>query len=611
MSASETQITKLNLIPGINKNTTELDSEGTYVSCDKVRFFYGKPEKLGGWQKEQVQGSVLGVARDIHTWVDLEGESYLGFGTHEKLYLFNGGEAIDITPIRTSACVVDGWNTVSGTAEVTLSINPEGAVAGDYFVLAETTATAGGITFTTGNEYQITSVGVGHFTFLASSTADAAVSSFGGVTRVDYLLETGLQSNGAAFGWGAGTWGTPGVSATACAGWGKPRGGTGVSVNLRQWSLDNWGEDLLANPRGGNIYQWEASAGPTERARLMSSAAPSIVNDMVVAQEGRHVIALGTHDVSGNFDPLLIRWSDSEDFTKWTAAATNQAGSFRLENGSFIIGAQESRREIMVFTDESLYSMQRIGGDLVFGFRDLGRHNGLMSQHAAVDVNGVVFWMGFNTFQFYDGVINTLPCTIQNFIFDPDSEGSINFDQKEKVYCDTNREFNEIWWFYPSKGSEENNRYVCFNFLEKLWYMGTIERTVWHDVDIFERPYALDPSGNLFIHEQGKDDDTTGMKSVLHTSFFDIEDGDKLMFVDRHIPDSQIDKDLNVTYNFKKYPQSNELFTKNGFVFTSTTRKVHPRVRGRQMQICYSTSSQGANYRIGSDRLALKPDGER
>jgi hypothetical protein len=607
MSASETKVTKLNLLPGINKNTTELDSEGTYVSCDKIRFFYGRPEKLGGWQKEQFVGSIEGIARDIHTWVDLEENKYLGFGTSEKLYLLNGGILSDITPIRASACAVDVLNTVAGSREITLSVSPQGAQAGDYFVFADVTACAGGIDLT--SSYLITSVGVSHITFDASTTAVDTSAAAGGIARVDYLLETGRESNGTAFGWGAGTWGTPGVS--VCAGWSEPRGGTGVTQGLRQWSLDNYGEDLLANPRGGKIYRWEASAGPEQRAVLMSSAAPSVVNAMVVAQEGRHVIAFGTHTISGDYDPLLVRWSDSENFNSWVAAATNQAGSFRLENGSIIIGVQESRKEILVFTDESVYSMQRLGGDLVFTFKDLGRHNGLMSQHAAVDVNGIVYWMGFNTFQFYDGVINTLPCTLQDYIFNPDSEGSINLGQKEKIFCETNREFNEIWWFYPSRDSEENDRYVVYNFLEKIWYYGTMERTVWHDVDIFDRPIAIDPDGNIMIHEQGKNDDTAGLKSILLTSFFDIDDGGQLMFVDRHIPDSRIIKDLNVTYNYKKYPQDEETFTKSGYVFTSTTKKVHPRVRGRQLQIRYSTSTQGSDFRIGSDRLALKPDGGR
>lgn len=609
MSANDTQTKKLEIAPGINKNTTELDAEGIYVSCDKIRFYYGKPEKLGGWQKETYSGSVKGVARDAHTWVDLEERSYLGFGTNEKLYLFEGGELSDITPIRSSASVSDVLNTSAGSNIVTVSIPAHGAAAGDYVIFTCVTASLDGSNFLAGGEYQVISAETNSFTVSVTATAVSGCANAGGLLIADFLLNNGLESNGAAFGWGAGTWNTPGASASA--GWSDPRGGTGTSANLRQWSSDNWGEDGIFNIRGGNIYRWEASAGKTERAKLMASAAPSIVNIAIVAQEGRHVIAYGTHNVSGDFDPLLVRWSDSEDFTKWTAAATNQAGEFRLENGSFIIGVQESRREILVFTDESVYSMRRVGGNFVFSFTDLGTHNGLQSQHAAIDVNGVVYWMGYNSFHYYDGRIHTLPCSLQEFLFNSDSEGSINSDQKEKVFCATNKEFNEIWWFYPSKNSDENDRYVIFNYLEKTWYHGTMERTVWHDVDIFAKPYALDSSGNIYIHEQGKDDDAAGMQVFLQTSFFDLDDGGEIMFVDRVIPDSTITKEVFYNFSYKKYPQATEEFSKGPFQVTPTTRKFHPRIRGRQAQITYSTSIQGADFRIGSDRVSLKPDGKR
>jgi len=611
MSAVDTNTQKLNLVPGINKNTTELDAEGTYVCSDKVRFFYGKPEKIGGWQKQNVEGSLTGVARDLHTWVDLEEKKYLGIGTHQKLYLLNGGKLSDITPIVASACGSNVLTTLSGSSLVTVSVNPEGAKAGDFFKFADVTASAKQLNFDVNTVRQITSVGTGHFTFNASGVAISAGTGLGGITRVDYLLGAGLQSNGAGFGWGAGTWGTPGVSATGSAGWGKPRAGRGVFLNLRQWSLDNWGEDLLANPYGGKIYRWEASAGVNQRATLMSSAAPSINNIMLVAQEGRHVISFGTHTISGDYDPLLVRWSDSENYNTWTAAATNQAGEFRLENGSFIIGALESRKEILVFTDESVYSMRRVGGNAVFSFSDLGKHNGLMSKHAAVDVNGKPYWMAFNSFQHYDGVIHTLPCSMQKHLFSPDSPASINYDQKEKIFADTNREFNEITWFYPSKNSVENDRYITHNYLENLWYGGTLDRTVWADVDIFERPYGIDPAGTIYIHEQGKNADTAGMRALLQTSFFDLQDGDQMMFIDRYIPDNTITKELNVTFSYKKYPQSTEVFTKGPFKITPETRKAHPRIRGRQCQLTYSTSIQGGDFRLGSDRLTLKPDGER
>lgn len=607
MTINGTKIKKVKFAPGINKNTTELDSEGTYVSCDKIRFFYGEPEKIGGWQIESYTGVVSGIARHIHTWTDLDDQEYMGFGTNQKLYVFTGGVVTDITPIVASASASNVINTSIGSTTVIVSVNPQGAQAGDHFVFATVTASAGGISFT--STYEITSVGSSHIQFEASTTAAATSIGAGGTVIVDYLLPTGLADNGAAAGWGGGTWGTYGSSVSA--GWGNPRGGAGVSVGLRQWSTDNYGEDYFACPRGGKIYRWNTSAGTEQRAQLLTSAAPSVVNIMTVAQEGRHVLAFGTHDVSGDYDPMRVRWSDSEDYTQWTAAATNQAGEFTLEKGSLIIGVKETKKEVLIFTDENLYAMQRIGGDLVFSFRDLGKHSGLMSQHAAEDINGVVYWWGFHSFQSYNGVINTLPCSLQEYLFNPDSVGSVNKKQKEKIYCFTNRQFNEITWLYPSRDSIEIDRYVTFNYLENVWYYGTMNRTVWHEVGVYNRPYAIDTSGNIYIHEQGKNADTSGMKVQLVTSYFDIEDGDSLMFVDRHIPDHTINKDLNVTYKYKKYPQGDISYTKGPYVMTSTTKQILPRIRGRQMQIKYSTSTQGADFRIGAERIAVKPDGRR
>lgn len=608
MSANDSILRKLNIAPGINKNTTQLNAEGYYVSCDKVRFYYNEPEKLGGWVRETVNGSVNGVARDIISFVDFDEQTYLSFGTHTRLYLLTGNDLHDITPITASACASNAFSVSLNSTLVTLSVNPEGRQIGDYFIFTQTTASVGGIDLPLNTPFIITDVGTGHITFETGVSATTSVSGVGGTVNIDYYYESGLQSNGLAYGWGAGTWGTPGVS--VCAGWSEPRGGTGVGTNLRQWSLDNWGQDLIANPQGGPIFTWEASAGPTQRAYRIS-AAPSIVNIALVGQEGRHLIALGTHNISGDFDPNLVRWSDSENYSSWVPASNNQAGDFRLENGSKILGATETKREILIFTDENVYSMQRIGGAFVFSFADLGKHNGLQSIHAAVDVNGTVYWMGYSSFHEYNGVIQTLPCSMQKEIFDPRNPNSVNLEQNEKIFCGTNREFNEVWWLYPSRDSEEIDRYIIFNFLEKLWYGGTIVRTVWQDRDIFEKPYAFDADGTLYIHEQGENNDAANLKAFLKTSFFDISDGDDLMFVDRVVPDHEITQELNYQFTYKKYPNDTETFTKGPYKVTPTVKKFNPRVRGRQAQITYSTSVQGSDFRLGADRFSVKPDGKR
>ncbi len=611
MSGVETQAVKLNLKPGIDRNTTDYDAEGAYVDCDKIRFRYGRPEKIGGWVIEQTSPSTgfTGVSRDIITWVDLENNKYLSVGTSDKVQIFRGGVIYDVTPIMSSASTSSCLNTVSGSPILTVSVNAHNQQAGNYVLFTTTTASVAGVNLA--SEYQIVEAGPNYFTVSMVSNANATLTSTGGGIKFDFLYFTGLQSNGAAGGWGAGTWGTPGVSATASAGWGRPRGGTPVGTELRQYSLDTWGEDLLFNPRGGPIFIWESSAGLATRGRPVSSAAPSIVNIALVAQPARHLVAFGTHNVSGVFDPLLIRWSDSEDYNKWVAAATNQAGSFRLESGSIIQAAVKSRREIVVFTDEDLHSMRRIGGNFVFSFENLGKIPGIVSQHAGIDVNGIVYWMTVSGFYLYNGAIEVLPCSLSEFVFQQDTEGSLNLEQKEKVFAGLNTDFNEIIWLYPAGSSTECSRYIIYNYLENIWYDGTLDRTVWVDNEIFEKPYAVHVNGKLYTHEVGKNDDAGSLKAFIETSDFEIGNGERVMFVDKLVPDGDFKGTTNMTFTTRKYPGSEETVTKGPFAITSATQKIHPRVRGRHGSLRYSTSGTNSDFRLGANRLFIKPDGAR
>lgn len=610
MTSSDTELQKLKFRPGINKNTTKLDAEGTFVSCDKARWFYGLAEKIGGAVHEVYTGSVVGTVRKLYSWSDLANQPYLGIGTNEKLEVLSQGQVVDITPIVASNTGTSVLNTSIGSTLVTLSVDPQGTQVGDYFIYTSGPTSVGGINLTQGNQYVVTSVAVGSFQFDALTTAATTQSSKGTAVHLDFLLPIGSESNIALTGWGGGTWGTPGVS--VCAGWGDPR--IEVSTNrptLRLWSTDNYGQDFIATPYGGNIYVWDPSLGLDHRAVLFSSAAPSIVNICKIFHEGEHFVALGTHDETGVFDNMLVRWSDSTDPTVWNAEVTNEAGDFRLQSGSLIIGVQESRQQFVIFTDTNVYTMQKIGGEFVFGFQDMGRHNGLMSQNAVVDVNGVTFWMGFKSFHSFNGAINTLPCDLQEYIFDSDSPGSVNLSEKDKIYCATNRQFNEIWWLYPSRDSDEIDRYVIFNYMENTWYHGTWNRTAWEDAGVFSKPYAARTDGTIMLHETGTDDDAQPLKSFVQSSFFDIKNGDKLMFIDRFVPDSRITKQLNLTLNYKKYPQDIEEFTKGPYALLPSTRKVSTRLRGRQMQVIYSCSAQGTDFRLGGDRISIKPDGER
>lgn len=608
------ELKKIEIRPGIVRNVTEYSAEGYYVDGDKVRFRDGRAEKIGGWVPEIVEqnddstdNSFTGVCRNLHAWVDLDDVRYLALGTHEKLELLSGGKYYDITPVESSAVVSNAISTSVGSTEVIVSDPSHGAASGDYVIFSSLASTVAGVYLD--GEYVISSVtGADSYIIDSGTTAAATTVSQGGDLTIDYLLETGNEDNAAAYGWGAGTWGTPGASASA--GWNQPRTGT-LTEDLRQWSLDNWGEDLIACPRGGKIYTWDATNGEETRA-VQISAAPSVNNLALVAQPTRHLVAMGTHNVSGVFDPLLVRWSDGENFNDFIASAGNDAGSFRLKGGNYIVGAVQSKREIMIFTDSALHSMRFVGGEFIFGFDQMGSNCGLIGQQGVIDVNGVALWMGYNSFFIYDGAVRNLDSTVDDAVFDVDSSLAVNFEQKEKVFAAHNPDFNEVTWFYPTQTTTENNRYVTYNYEENIWYDGWMDRTAWVDNGIFEKPYATNPSGTLYIHETGKNDGSNPMGAFVQTAPMDISDGDSLMFVDRIVPDFRIpdNKTLNIEVKFKKY-LGDDFTTKGPFTVSAGTGKVSMRGRGRHAAVRYSTSITGGDFEVGDVRFGVRPDGMR
>lgn len=599
MTTTDTQLGVVAIRPGINKNTTEYDAEGEYINCDKIRFHKGKPEKMGGWQREAVSTTITGVARAIKTWRDLENQRHTIIGTHNKLMLRDGGTYSDITPITRTATSIT-ITTTSGDSIVYLNDASHNRNAGDYVIFSNGSAYNG---VTLDGEYLVTDSDASGF--YVDSGTNATGSGTGSSVDIDYLLFSGLESNDLGFGWGAGTWGTAGASS---GGWSDPRIGSGLSLKLRQWSLSNWGEDIIANPRKASLYLYDTSAGG--RATEITQA-PDQINYSLVGP-ARHVIAFGCTNSSGDFDPLLVRWCDSEDYTDWTATSTNSAGSFRLEYGNEIIGAVQSRREIVIFTDTSVYTMTRIGGAAVFSFDPISKGGtGLISQEAAIDTGeGVVYWMAPNGFYYYDGSVRTLPCSVFKFIFEPDSDGYINYQQKEKIHAAINKEFSEIIWFWPDKNNNEINRYVIYNYSEGTWYDGTMNRTCWTDAEVYDRPYAFDENGVLYIHEQGKDADGAALEAFLETSYFDLGDGDNLLFCDRVVPDWTISKTVTLDLYGKKYPNSQTETTKT-YTLKETTPKKSVRLRARQMKYKLTTNETKGDFRLGKFRFSLKLDGGR
>jgi hypothetical protein len=602
------ELVVLDIKPGVNKDVTEYAAEGYWVSSDHVRFQDGKAEKQGGWVIEQtVQASVsgrstfYGVARDIITWKGLDNKKYLALGTHEKLQLLYGGKYYDITPVRTTVTAVSVFNTQANSPLITVSLVAHAAAVNDYIVIP-TIATIGDNVLI-GGEYQIVSV-ISPDAFMISANVSAAITTaaVGATTTALFLLPTGRRDNGLAYGWGAGVWGRNG--------WGEPAS-SGAQVDLTQWSLDNYGQNLIACPRGGSIYQWVASAGVNARAEILT-ASPTVNDVVLINKTTRHAMSFGCTDALGVYDPLLVRWSDQENINNWTETVTNAAGSFPLQGGGRIVAVQPTRRETLILTNDIVHSMRNTGTEAIFTFEPVGQQAGAISQHCAVDVNGDVYWMGLGSFYKYNGTVANLNTTIDKELFS-DGPGSINFSQKEKVFAGVNALFTEVIWFYPSRDSVEIDRYAVHNYTDNVQYTGSLDRTVWEDVGIFQKPYGASSDGELFVHEEGYNDDAAPMSVYLESGWFDIKDGTDMIFIDRFIPDIRrlLGRSIDVTIKVKKYPDAPEEVTKGPYTITDTTNKISLRARGRQAKIIFTQAVTNSDFELGNNRVSIQKDGKR
>ena len=594
---SQGRFIPIELKPGINKNTTSYSNEAGWVDGDKVRFKDGKPRKLGGWVK-QFQEPFTGVARAIISWTDLSSDKFLAVGTHRKAMMNYGGVYYDITPIRTTSSGNNILSTTSGSPTVNVHIVGHNCIDTDYFQITNT-PTIGGLTL--GGEYTVTVVDSDNFTITSSSNASSTVSNGGGTCNYNLMLQSGLEYNKIARGWGSGKW----SSST----WDTARTATGLISELRQWSFDTWGEDLIACPRGGRIYVWDRTSGVSSRLALISNS-PTQNNFVFVSYPTRHMVSLGCTSEASVFDPMLVRWSSSENYTDWVVTAANSAGSQRMMHGNQLMGAEPSKREVLVFTDEAVYAMNYLGAPLFFGFDLIGTGAGLISANSAANINGVVYWMSNGAFYRYDGSLRTLNCSVRDVIFDVNSTVGLNFEQKSMVFSGVNQEFNEIIWLYPSVGSTKCNRYVIYNYLEDLWYDGTIDRSVWEDSRIFSKPFAASSSSNLYVHEQGMDDDGQPMYSFIESGMFDAGEGDEVMMINKFVPDFEQVGNLQLTLTTRKYPQSEETVSKT-YTLAPNSGMINVRARGRQASIKIASDTTQGSFTVGKPRISVITDGER
>ena len=619
---------KLLFKPGINKEATDYASEGGWVNSNLVRFRKGLPEKIGGWAKATTN-TFKATGRAIHAWVDLAGTKYLGLGTTWKYYVIDGTVFNDITPIRATTTNGITFAATDGSTTITATDSDHGAVVGDFVTFSGAASLGGNISATVLNqEYQIDTVlSVNIYTFTATATANSSDSGNGGAgVDGEYQLNVGLDVYVPSTGWGSDYWGA--------GTWGSISPLT-ASNQLRLWSHDNFGEDLLLNARGSGVFYWDESSGTNTRAVALSSLAganltPTLALQVMVSDIDRHVICFGADPLNdsstartGSIDPMFIAWSDQENVEQWEPLPTNTAGSFRLSAGSAIVGAVRARQETLIWTDTSLYSMTFVGQPFTFSINLVNEGVGLVGPNAMVNTPKGVFWMDKKGFYAYAGAIQELPCTVDDYVF-----SDLNQTQSYQIFGFVNKAFNEVGWFYCSADSNVVDKYVTYNYEENVWMIGELSRTCWIDEGIFSAPkatYSTNNVGYLFNHETGNDNDDTAMTNVfIESADFDLGEGDAYQSISRIIPDVKFTgsastgaegQTLDIVLKRRNFP-GEELTTAVTSGCTSVTTKIDTRVRGRQAVLRVQSNDTNANdvgmsFRLGATRIDIKPDGMR
>jgi hypothetical protein len=645
---------KIQMRPGVNREGTNYSNEGGYYDCDNIRFRSGYPEKLGGWIRLSAN-TFLGVARALWNWIDYDaGNNYLGVGTNLKYYIEKGGQYFDVTPFShistTLGAAAGPFTATIGSATLVITDAGYAPNVGDYIVISGAVSLGGNITAPVLNqEYVVTTIGIpslNDFTIEAKNPTTGAVvlaaagdTAKGGATvTVSYEVPIGLNVTIIGTGWGAGPW--------SRGGWGTAFTSGGISSQLRLWSNDNFGQDLVIAPRGGGIYYWTDSGGVSVRAVSLNTLSttegfagdyvPHTTNQISASSIQRFLIAFGANSYlagspNTSFDPMIVRWSDQENPYEWVPAITNQAGEFTLTHGSFIMGATPTRQEILVWTNSALYSMQYLGAPYVWGFNIMMDNISIMSPNSMITVNNVTYWMGVDKFYMYSGRVETLPCSLRQYIFN-----DINKDQSFQVFAGGNEGYNEVWWFYVSNSSNatEVDKYVIYNYLDRVWYYGSMARTAWLDSGIRNYPMAANYDNRILYHEAAVDD-VSGLTPVainayIQSSDFDIGDGHNFGFVWRILPDVNFNgsnvNQPSVTMTVKPRQNSGTPYgpadspavpSQDNFTLRTTyniqefTGQVYTRIRGRQMSFRIESDSVGVAWQLGSPRIDIRNDGRR
>ena len=612
---------KIQFAPGIDKEGTEYTADSGWFDSDKIRFRKGRPEKIGGWAKLNTT-AFLGVCRSLFSWASLEAIKYIGAGTHLKFYVIEGVAPNDITPIRNTTSAGDvTFSATNGSSTVTVTDTGHGAVQNDFVTFSGAASLGGNVNATVLNqEYQVASVtSANAFTIVAKDTSGNTVTANssdsgngGGSTVGAYQINTGLTDYVSAAGWGANPWGD--------GTWGS---GSALSVSgqLRLFSQDNFGEDLVFNVRNGGIFYWDESNGLTTRGVNIASLAgasncPTVAAQVLVSDNDQHVIAFGANPIgSTDQDPLFVRFSDQQSITDWTPTATNTAGGVRINSGSEIVGALQTRQEILIWTDVSVHSMRFVGAPFVFQFTTISSDVSMISPNAAVNARGNVYFMDKTGFYLYNGAVQQIPCSVQDFVL-----SNLNVSQAFKVFAAENNTYSEIIWFYPvGTGNTEITNYVSYNYNENLWAVGTLGRGAWLDSGVLDGPIAssVTTSTNdnyIFNHEVGYDDDGSPMTAFIESGDLEIGDGQNFMMIDRVVPDFSFSgsatPSVNMTIKGSNFPLETPSSIATATI-TNTTKQSNIRARARHTVLRLESTGSGYGWRLGGFRFGMRQDGRR
>ena len=602
--------------PGFYTEQTDRGAKNRWRRGNRVRFRQGLPEKMGGWIQRTLGGeAIAGVPRGGVDWLALDRTKFTSVGTDRRLYLITSSNVVvNITPYRlatdeyggTDTELTDPFDTTDTLTTVVVTHTSHGLSVGDTVYFANATAVGG---ITVDGEYQVTIVDTPNTYTIDTGIAASSTTNGGGTVDYAYEINVGRSLATAGVGFGTGTFGT--------GTFGTPReSGATALLFARTWSLDTWGEDLIANPRGGGIYTWDKSAGLVDNRATPIANAPALATAVVVSPTDRYMIAIGCVPIGGSeLDGRVLRWCSQNDYTDWTPTRLNTSGQRRIDAGATMVSGLRTEQEILIFTDAPLYAMSSVAPPTVFNLRQVGSACGLIGSLARTAVGMNAFWMSQEDFYVYSGgQVSVLPCPVRNHVFE-----DVNRDAAATFHVGKNSLFQEVVFFYASAASQEIDRYVIFNYLEGSWYFGDLARTTWLDRDTSVRtvPAAFGSAGQMYDHESGFTDNGAAMGEYLESWDLEVPGaqgqslGDNLALLRSIIPDTlRMSGDLSVTLKARKWPHGEQV-TRGPFMLQPTTPFMPVRTRGRQisLRIESAQSSPTTDWRLGTWRANLRPHG--